>query len=186
MPLTLNLAWTLTDEEALLLDRLLLSEKPVGAPPDWVPEPREEFVTRVGLKTLREQMNHFRQEYWQTNINKVLERYGTFGPLQQLDALDHFGLELVGLAVQPKMVSVPDVTGMTQANAVAALSNAKFNVVTVTSNHDTVPDGSVISQTPAPGTMYQARNTVTLTVSIGPALTGSTSINLNTSGTTLD
>lgn len=64
-------------------------------------------------------------------------------------------------------VTVPDVTGLPQEDAIAALEAAGFSVSVVTATSSTVPVGSVISQEPAGGTESTAGATVTITVSIG-------------------
>ena len=93
------------------------------------------------------------------------------------------------------MVSVPDVIGMTQADAEAAILAADLLVGTVTTAHsDTVPAGNVISQDPAGGSSVAEGSTVDLVISLGtdmvvvPDLTGMTqaSANLVTSGQTPD
>jgi len=66
-------------------------------------------------------------------------------------------------------VTVPDVTGMTEAGAITAITAAGFTIGTVTyENHDTIPSGRVISQSPAAGTSVVQGTTITLRVSSGP------------------
>ncbi|MEO8221609.1 MAG: Stk1 family PASTA domain-containing Ser/Thr kinase [Specibacter sp.] len=71
----------------------------------------------------------------------------------------------------PKPVPVPAVAGKTEADAVAALKAVGLvaAVAPERANSLTVPNGSVISQTPASGNL-KAGDTVTLTVSKGPRL----------------
>jgi len=65
---------------------------------------------------------------------------------------------------------VPNVVGMTQAEAGAALVAAQLTLGTVTEVYsDTVPAGEVISQNPAAGVMVAENTPVNLTVSKGPA-----------------
>jgi len=65
------------------------------------------------------------------------------------------------------LVAVPDVSGLTQAAATAALQAAGFVVAVTTAASSAVPAGDVISQQPAGGSTAPAGSTVTLTVSTG-------------------
>jgi beta-lactam-binding protein with PASTA domain len=68
----------------------------------------------------------------------------------------------------PQLVSVPDVSGMRQADAEAAITNAGLNTGTIThENHNTIPDGSVISQSLEAGTSVVNGMEVDLLVSSG-------------------
>lgn len=64
-------------------------------------------------------------------------------------------------------VTVPDVTGLSQEDAITALEAAGFSVSVVTATSSTVPAGSVISQEPDGGAESTAGATVTITVSSG-------------------
>ncbi len=67
--------------------------------------------------------------------------------------------------------TVPNVVGLAQAAAQAAITASGLTVGTGTaSNSATVPIGSVISQTPAGGTNVLPGNAVTLVVSLGTAV----------------
>ena len=67
-------------------------------------------------------------------------------------------------------IVLKDWTGKPAAQAVKALTAAKLTVDATKSDfNDTVPKGSVISQSPATGTLFQ-KDTVTLVVSKGPEL----------------
>jgi eukaryotic-like serine/threonine-protein kinase len=69
-----------------------------------------------------------------------------------------------------KPIQLKDWTGQPADQAIAALSGAKLKVeATKQSWSDTVPQGSVISQSPATGTLFQG-DPVTLVVSKGPQL----------------
>ena len=75
----------------------------------------------------------------------------------------------------PDPVTVPDVVGMTQGNAEAAILAANLTVGNVTTaNHATVPAGDVISQNPLGDTLADISSTVDLVVSSGPATGGGT------------
>ena len=63
---------------------------------------------------------------------------------------------------------VPNVTGKSQQDAASTLNQMGYTVKTATANSATVPLGSVISQDPAPGSIIDRSQPVTLTISIGP------------------
>ena len=76
----------------------------------------------------------------------------------------------VSLGPATTTVSVPDVVGLTQANAEAAIVGAGLVVGAVTTaNSNTVPVGDVISQNPVVGTGVAPGSTVNIEVSLGPA-----------------
>lgn len=66
-------------------------------------------------------------------------------------------------------VAVPDVVGLDQAAATAALEDDGFAVAVVTAASSTVAAGLVISQEPAAGASASTGSTVTITVSTGDA-----------------
>ena len=76
-------------------------------------------------------------------------------------------VDLVVSAGQAK-VALPDVRGMSQANASAKLTNLGL-VVDVGSVYSSQPSGVVVTQGPAAGTTVVARSTVTISVSKGLA-----------------
>ncbi|HUY51747.1 MAG TPA: Stk1 family PASTA domain-containing Ser/Thr kinase [Streptosporangiaceae bacterium] len=71
----------------------------------------------------------------------------------------------LNVSAGPKQVKVPNVVGDQQSAAQAALQN--FNVVPKTDTTSTKPAGTVIRQTPAPGTLVNPGSTVTIYVSGG-------------------
>lgn len=85
-------------------------------------------------------------------------------------------------AVKETGVKIPDVVGMTEAEATAKLENDGFKVTKTPEKSDTVPKGKVISQSPEAGSPGSFESTVTLTISDGsgkekskmPDLTGKT------------
>jgi len=87
-------------------------------------------------------------------------------PLAAGSAVD---LVLSSATADPVFIAVPDVVGQSQANAVAAISNAGLNAAVSTANSDTVAAGIVISQTPGSGAEALAGSYVQLVVSAGPA-----------------
>lgn len=77
---------------------------------------------------------------------------------------------LVSAGPAPVMVTVPDVTGASQAAAESAIAAAGLAVGNVTNAYsDTVAAGDVISQNPAGGSEVGEGSTVSLVVSNGPA-----------------
>jgi len=69
-----------------------------------------------------------------------------------------------------QMAVVPDVTGQSKSDAVAALQKAGFKTSTSSQYSDSVDSGLVISQDPSGGGSYPAKTTVKLVVSSGPKL----------------
>jgi beta-lactam-binding protein with PASTA domain/tRNA A-37 threonylcarbamoyl transferase component Bud32 len=65
----------------------------------------------------------------------------------------------------PKKISVPRVIGLSEADAQNKLQN--FHVVTKTAPNSTQPAGTVVGQSPDPGTMLLPNSTVTIYVSGG-------------------
>ncbi len=63
---------------------------------------------------------------------------------------------------------VPDVVGMSEADAAKALEDAGFQPIPGSTFSDTVPVGQVVSQDPAAGTTAQRDSVVTFIVSQGP------------------
>lgn len=68
-------------------------------------------------------------------------------------------------------VEVPDVVGETQAAGTSDLEGAGLVVAVETANSSVVPAGTIISQSPAGGTLVASGSTVTITVSLGDAQT---------------
>jgi eukaryotic-like serine/threonine-protein kinase len=69
----------------------------------------------------------------------------------------------------PGADAVPDVTGMTQAEALTALEEGGFSAVITTEASETVPAGEVINQNPKGGVLAAPGTSVTLVVSSGTA-----------------
>jgi RHS repeat-associated protein len=73
------------------------------------------------------------------------------------------------VTVSPATVTVPDVVGLTQSEAEAAITAASLTVGTVTqAASDIVPAGNVVSQDPAAGTSVAQASAVDLVISSGP------------------
>lgn len=73
---------------------------------------------------------------------------------------------VVSLGAEPVMV--PNVVGLLQAGATAAITGAGFEVGVVTQQYDPAPAGTVIAQSPLGGTMAPPGTPVSLVVSRGP------------------
>jgi beta-lactam-binding protein with PASTA domain/serine/threonine protein kinase len=76
----------------------------------------------------------------------------------------------VFMSTGPPLISVPDVRGKSQQDATATLTGLGFSVSDAEKSSDTVPAGTVLSQTPAPGTKLAKFKIVTIVVSKGPDL----------------
>ncbi len=76
--------------------------------------------------------------------------------------------DAVTITVSPLMVTVPSLVNLPQADAEAAISAAGLAIgTTTTSNSETVPANSVISQSPASGVQIVEGSVVDLVLSIG-------------------
>ncbi len=83
------------------------------------------------------------------------------------------------LTIQQKVVSVPNVVGLTKAAATTAIQAAGLFVGTITTaSSATIPSGSIISQSPAAATQVNLASSVDLVISIGPSGTIPTSIGI--------
>ena len=72
------------------------------------------------------------------------------------------------VSLGPAIISVPDVVGLLQADAEAALTAAGLVVGTISTRHSALAEGGVLSQDPAAGTDVLEGSTVNLLVSLGP------------------
>jgi eukaryotic-like serine/threonine-protein kinase len=70
-----------------------------------------------------------------------------------------------------KQVEVPNVVGMTEADARTTLQQAGFEVSSTSAPSDTTPSGNVSDQSPDGGTQATKGSTVSITVSSGPSTT---------------
>ena len=74
----------------------------------------------------------------------------------------------ISVSASPVLVAVPDVVGLSQAEAESAVIDAGFSVGNVTkANSDTVKTGHVISQKPAGRTKARSGSRVNLVISRG-------------------
>jgi eukaryotic-like serine/threonine-protein kinase len=74
----------------------------------------------------------------------------------------------LGIGEATPMVTVPDVIGQTQAEAITALEAEGFEVRTESAVNDEIEEGRVFAQNPEGGTELEEGGLVTLTVSGGP------------------
>ncbi len=74
--------------------------------------------------------------------------------------------------------SIPDVTGITKAEAKVKIEGAGFTMNETEANSDTVPEGKVISQSPEAGTSAESGAEVTVIISKGAATASKTVPNL--------
>lgn len=80
------------------------------------------------------------------------------------------GIAVIEVYRLDALVTVPNITGLTEALAIAQLNSADLAVGTITGeNSSSVPPGYIISQTPAPGSFVSRGGFVDLSVSIGIA-----------------
>lgn len=70
----------------------------------------------------------------------------------------------------PPTVAVPDVVGLTQAEAATAIAGANLVMDAATTNSDTVAVDLVISQVPAAGVQSPLQAFVSVVVSLGPVV----------------
>ena len=82
------------------------------------------------------------------------------------------------LSLGPQPIDVPNVVGLSQTDATTAITGAGFTVGQITETaSDTIPAGSVISQSPAAGTMAVPNSLINLTISSGPPSSGCACLN---------
>ena len=68
----------------------------------------------------------------------------------------------------PERISVPDVAGMRQADAISAVSAASLRALVSSQPHSTVPAGSAVGSTPDAGASVLRDSAVTIIISTGP------------------
>jgi hypothetical protein len=82
------------------------------------------------------------------------------------------GISYPYLTWQPH-VAVPNVTGMIEADAITAITNANLVIGTITAEYSgTVPIGNVIRQNPTAGTLAAKGSTVNIVISLGLKYSG--------------
>ncbi len=80
-----------------------------------------------------------------------------------------FNTVLVTVSLGPELFEVPDLTGLGQDEAEATLQDAELSLGAVAHEYsDTVEQGSVLSQSPAPAEELRRNHAVTIVVSDGP------------------
>jgi hypothetical protein len=96
------------------------------------------------------------------------------------DGRGAFATQSFSIDVALALLPVPDVVGLTQSAAEAAITNAGLVVGTVSTEiSDTVPAGDVISQLPLAGTSVAPGTAVDLFVSSGPPASAQLSLSAN-------
>lgn len=80
---------------------------------------------------------------------------------------------VVTLAVSAgqQIVAVPEIIGMSQADAQTALEAAGFELGRVSERPDAAPRGQVVSSQPVPGAKVPIPSSVSLVISAGPSIT---------------
>jgi serine/threonine-protein kinase len=69
---------------------------------------------------------------------------------------------------RPAQVEVPDLTGLTQEQAVTALEERHLTLGTPTTQPSEEPEGTVVSQNPLPGENVERNSAVDIVLSAGP------------------
>jgi hypothetical protein len=104
-----------------------------------------------------------------TGLALTYNGYGLKGWLGVQKMKEIKALAVDGVPPAPPPVTVPNVVGMTNANAKSAITSANLTVGTEsTASSTTVPSGSIISQSPAGGSSAAAGSAVSLVTSSGP------------------
>jgi beta-lactam-binding protein with PASTA domain/tRNA A-37 threonylcarbamoyl transferase component Bud32 len=78
---------------------------------------------------------------------------------------------LLDVSKGAKTVAVPNVVGLSEADARSTLEGAGFQVQSVSASSDSTPEGNVSAQNPSAGTDAPKGSTVTITISTGPSTT---------------
>jgi serine/threonine-protein kinase len=73
---------------------------------------------------------------------------------------------MINITVSSGLVKVPEVTGLSEAQARSDLAQAGFEAQVVEQNASTVPEGTVLAQSPKSGSDLARGSTVTITVAI--------------------
>ncbi len=126
------------------------------------------FTEEAATRTLREAgfevTTEFRVTTDQAKIGEVIEQS------PDPDSFLQEG-ETVTITVgkRPAQVEVPNLSGLTQEQAVTALEEAHLTLGTPTTQPSEEPEGTVVSQNPLPGEMVDKNSTVDIVLSEGPS-----------------
>ena len=71
---------------------------------------------------------------------------------------------VAGCNGQEERVEVPDVIGLNEVEAVQTLEGAGFSATAAVEDEANVPHGTVVEQSPRPGSEAQPGTTITLTI----------------------
>jgi len=126
----------------------------------WLQSEAEAVLTSAGLNvTVIEE-----------NSDEVAEGFAIrTDPAAQAQVPNGGDVTLV-ISAGPRMVVIPDLKGMTESEARAALAELDFDgaITTATTYHDTAPAGEVLLSDPAAGESLPHNTALTLTLSDGP------------------
>jgi len=76
---------------------------------------------------------------------------------------------IVTITANPRIIELPDVTGMSRSDAESILVSAGFDIGVIANAYDdTIPENHVVSQAPVPGAMLEMGSSVDLIISLGP------------------
>lgn len=126
-----------------------------------------------------QQLDAARQQYGsQLQIVESNTQYDNTAPAGQIlsqnpktnaDVKKNAQVQVV-VSLGPKQVTVPDVTNLAQSDAVAQLTANGLQYTVQQINDDSVAKGSVVKTDPVAGTQVNSGSSVTLYVSLGPAI----------------
>ena len=122
--------------------------------------------------------------FWLQSVTGAVAAAGTSVTLNASaptnDQWNMAAIELLAGAVVPPpppvLVTVPSVVGLTQPDAMAAITGATLTVGTVSTQNSATPAGQVISQNPAGGSSAAQNSAVSFVVSAGPAPVGTSPV----------
>jgi eukaryotic-like serine/threonine-protein kinase len=99
----------------------------------------------------------------QADVGDVIKQSPDQGTL-----LDKGETVTITVGKAPAQVEVPDLSGMTQDEALAKLETAHLKLGTVTTQPSDQPEGTVVSQNPIPGVKLDKNSAVDVVLSAGP------------------
>ncbi|MCU0626532.1 MAG: PASTA domain-containing protein [Gemmatimonadaceae bacterium] len=105
----------------------------------------------------------------ETLTHPTAPRGSVLGQLPEPGALEARGATItLDVSLGPKRGTVPDLVGMSRAEAERALQSAGFDLGAVTERIDQRPRGEIVASTPAVGTSVLQPASVAIVVSAGP------------------
>ncbi|HEV8621463.1 MAG TPA: Stk1 family PASTA domain-containing Ser/Thr kinase [Actinomycetota bacterium] len=125
------------------------------------------FTEEAATRTLRDAGFEVTREFQVTNdqarIGDVIEQSPDPGSL-----LAEGETVTITVGKRPAQVEVPDLTGLTQEQAVTALEERHLTLGTPTTQPSEEPEGTVVSQNPLPGENVERNSAVDIVLSAGP------------------